>query len=256
MAASGARAADGGWMPPKYAIPLAAAAVGFMVVGVMWQASAISPIARAVALPSPTLDEPVTAPVPGTPPGQEVAVFAGGCFWGVQVVFQHVAGVTSAVSGYAGGEGPQPTYDQVATGTTGYAEAVEVTFDPSVVSYGTLLQVFFSVAHDPTEVDRQGPDVGPQYRSEIFTTTKMQADVVTAYLAQLRNAEVYPAPIATKLADLTQFWRAENEHQDYATIHANDSYVVMNDLPKLVSLRDVFPDLWRDQPVLVNPGDD
>jgi peptide-methionine (S)-S-oxide reductase len=241
-------------MPPKYAIPLAATVVGCMVVGVMWQASVLAPVGSAVALPSPALDESASVVPPGTPAGEEVAVFAGGSFWGVQVAFQHVAGVTSAVSGYAGSDSAKPTYDQVAAGKTGYAETVEVTFDPAIVSYGTLLRVFFSVAHDPTELDHQGPDVGPEYRSEIFATTQMQADVANAYIEQLRNAELYNAPIVTTVAPLTKFWRAENDQQDYATIHVNDSYVVANDLPKLVNLRDMYPELWRDQPVLVNPA--
>jgi peptide-methionine (S)-S-oxide reductase len=239
-------------MSPKYAIPLAATLVGFMVVGVMWQASSVEPTYAAVVLPSPAVDETMPSRPAGTAPPTEVAMFAGGCFWGVQAVFQHVNGVVSAVSGYAGGEAANPTYDQVAMGNTGYAETVQVTFNPEVVSYGTLLKVFFSVAHDPTQVDRQGPDVGSQYRSEIFFTTSGQADVAKAYIAQLDAAEVYANAITTKVQPLEAFWRAEDVHQDYATLHPNDAYIAANDRPKLGHLRDMFPELWRDDPVLVN----
>jgi peptide-methionine (S)-S-oxide reductase len=238
-------------MPPKYSIPLAAGVLGIAVVGVMWQASFIEPPYAPVVLPSPAVDEVVQARHTGMAERSEVAVFAGGCFWGVQAVFQHVAGVSSAVSGYAGGDTPNPTYDQVANGGTGYAEAVEVTFDPDVVSYGTLLQVFFSVAHDPTLFDRQGPDFGSEYRSEVFFTSVEQASVAQLYIAQLDAAEVYSAVIMTKVAPLDAFWRAEDAHQDYATLHPNTLYVASYDRPKLINLHDMFPELWRDDPVLV-----
>jgi peptide-methionine (S)-S-oxide reductase len=239
-------------MPPKYAIPLAASIVGVMVVAVMWQASSLEPTYAAVVLPSPAVDETMPSHPEGAARPTEVAVFAGGCFWGVQAVFQHVNGVMSAVSGYAGGDAASPTYDQVAMGSTGYAETVQVTFDPTVVSYGTLLQVFFSVAHDPTLLDRQGPDVGTEYRSEIFFTTSGQAEVAKAYIAQLDAAEVYASAIMTKVMPLQTFWRAEDAHQDYATLHPNDPYVAANDRPKLAHLRDMFAELWREEPVLVN----
>jgi peptide-methionine (S)-S-oxide reductase len=238
-------------LPPKYAIPLAATVLGIAVVGVMWQASFVEPPYVAVVLPSPAVDERAPVRATGVARATEVAVFAGGCFWGIQAVFQHIAGVTSAVSGYSGGDMPSPTYDVVATGATGYAESVEVTFDPDVVSYGTLLKVFFSVAHDPTLYDRQGPDFGSEYRSEIFFTSTDQASVANLYIAQLDAAEVYSSSILTKVAPLDAFWRAEDAHQDYATLHPNTLYVATNDRPKLANLRDMFPELWRDDPVLV-----
>ena len=238
-------------MPPKYAIPSVAGALGIVVVGVMWQAAWIDPLYNGVLLPSPVVDELLPAHAAGAAPMTEVAVFAGGCFWGVQAVFQHVAGVSSAVSGYAGGVMANPTYTQVVSGLTGYAEAVQITFDPEIVSYGTLLRVFFSVVHDPTQLDRQGPDVGPQYRSEIFALSTGQTDVARAYIAQLEEAQVYTAPIVTKVASLDRFWRAENGHQDYVLLHPRELYVAVNDTPKVASLRAMFPDLWRDDPALV-----
>jgi peptide-methionine (S)-S-oxide reductase len=217
----------------------------------MWQAAWIDPLYNGVLLPSPVVDELLPVHPAGAAPMTEVAVFAGGCFWGVQAVFQHINGVTSAVSGYAGGDIANPTYTQVASGLTTHAEAVEVTFNPEVVSYGTLLKVFFSVVHDPTQIDRQGPDVGPQYRSEVFTLSTGQADVVKAYIAQLEDVLVYSASIVTKVAPLDRFWRAEDAHQDYVVLHPRELYVAVNDTPKIASLRAMFPDLWRDDPVLV-----
>jgi peptide-methionine (S)-S-oxide reductase len=181
----------------------------------------------------------------------EVAVFAGGCFWGVQAVFQHVNGVTTAISGYSGGNSPSPTYEQVATGLSGHAEMVEVTFDPMVVSYGTLLRVFFSVVHDPTQVGRQGPDVGSQYRSLIMTTSIEQANVAQAYIDQLDAANVYADQIATKVLPLDTFWRAEPDQQDYVYLHPTDPYVAINDLRKIVNLKGKFAELWREDPALV-----
>jgi peptide-methionine (S)-S-oxide reductase len=239
-------------MPPKHTIPLAATTLGLVVVGVMWQASSIEQTYSAVLLPSPAVDEFVPSKPVGAPRSEEVAVFAGGCFWGMQAVFQHVAGVVAAVSGYTGGDTSNPTYDQVASGMTGHAEAVEVTFDPNVVSYGTLLKVYFSVAHDPTLYDRQGPDVGPQYRSEIFYSSTEQADVAKAYIVQLDAAEVYSGQIVTQVEPLQTFWRAEDAHQDYVAFHPSELYVVVNDLPKLTHLRNLFPDLWHGTPTLVH----
>ena len=184
-------------------------------------------------------------------PGTETAVLAGGCFWGVQGVFQHVKGVTSAVSGYAGGSASTANYSAVSSGSTGHAEAVEITYDPSVISAGKLLQVFFSVAHDPTQLDRQGPDHGMQYRSEIFTSGADQAKLAKDYVAQLDGAKVYGGKIVTKIEPLQAFYPAEAYHQDYLTLHPRQPYIVFNDLPKIENLKRLFPDLYRAEPKLV-----
>jgi peptide-methionine (S)-S-oxide reductase len=176
--------------------------------------------------------------------GPQTAVFAGGCFWGVEAVFRHVKGVRSAVSGYAGGMLVKPTYEQVGSGKTGHAEAVEVTYDPSQVSYGQLLAVFFSVAHDPTQLDRQGPDYGPQYRSAIFYTNDDQKRVAEAYVAQLDKAKAFKSPIVTQVAKLPAFWPAEDYHQNYLALHPTQPYIVFNDLPKLAALQKEWPDLY------------
>lgn len=181
----------------------------------------------------------------------EVAVLAGGCFWSVQGVFQHVAGVTSAVSGYAGGAKDTAHYEIVGSGRTGHAEAVRVTFDPKRISYGRILQIYFSVVHDPTQLDRQGPDVGPQYRSAIFPQTAEQARTAHAYIAQLRQAGVFPAPIVTKIEPERDFYPAEAYHQDYLTLHPAQLYIAINDLPKIDYLKRLFPNLYRADPVLV-----
>jgi peptide-methionine (S)-S-oxide reductase len=181
----------------------------------------------------------------------EVAVLAGGCFWGVQGVFQHVVGVNSAVSGYAGGSQAQANYETVSTGRTGHAESVEVTFDPQHISYGRILQIYFSVAHDPTELNRQGPDIGPQYRSAIFPTSAEQARVAAAYIAQLSSAGVFHSPIVTSIEPDQTFYPAEAYHQNYLTSHPSDSYIVINDLPKIANLERAMPDLYRAEPVLV-----
>jgi peptide-methionine (S)-S-oxide reductase len=193
-----------------------------------------------VALPDPKLDIPLAAK-----PGKAVAVFAGGCFWGVEAVFEHVRGVTDATSGYAGGSRLTAHYQIVGSGRTGHAESVRVVYDPSKVSYGQLLEVFFSVAHDPTQVDRQSPDVGTQYRSELFTTGKAQRDVATAYIAQLDAAHIFAKPIATKVAPLDGFYPAEAYHQDYLRLHPDAPYIVYNDAPKLIALKRLFPALYR-----------
>ena len=198
----------------------------------------------AVVIPAPAVDEPA-----GDQP--EVAVFAGGCFWGVQGVFEHVKGVVSAVSGYAGGTVPNPTYDEVSAHTTGHAEAVEVTFDPKQVTYGKLLQIFFSVVQDPTELNFQGPDAGTNYRSAVFTKSDAQKKIAGAYVAQLDAAKVFPAKIVTEVTPYTNFYRAEDEHQDYATIHPDNGYIAFNDLPKIANLKARFPDVWQEKPVLV-----
>jgi peptide-methionine (S)-S-oxide reductase len=193
-----------------------------------------------VALPDPKLDIPRAAK-----PGKAVAVFAGGCFWGVEAVFEHVRGVKDATSGYSGGGALSARYQLVGTGRTGHAESVRVTYDPSQVTYGQLLKVFFSVAHDPTQLDRQSPDVGPQYRSEVFTASKAQRDVATAYIAQLDAAKVFDRRIATRVEPLDGFYPAEAYHQDYLRLHPDEPYIVYNDAPKLVELKRLFPALYR-----------
>jgi len=186
------------------------------------------------------------------PDGLETAVLAGGCFWGIQAVYQHINGVKNAVSGYAGGKAETAHYQMVGMGTTGHAEAVKVTFDPRVVSYGKILQVFFSVAHDPTQLDRQGPDHGSQYRSEIFPQSEAQAKTARDYIAQLNAAKAYKAPIVTKTATMkAAFYPAEDYHQDYATRHPWQPYIVINDAPKVQNLKAMYPDLWREEPVTV-----
>jgi peptide-methionine (S)-S-oxide reductase len=201
---------------------------------------------RAVRVPAPLVDEPA-----GATHAPQTAVFAGGCFWGVQVVFQHVQGVQRVVSGYAGGTPDTADYETVSSGRTGHAESVQITFDPAVVSYGTLLRVFFSVAHDPTQVDRQGPDYGTQYRSAIFTRGDAQRRIAQAYVRQLDQAGVFPEKIATRIDPLQGFYAAEAYHQDFATRHPDDSYVARNDLPKVKNLERLFPQLYRREPALV-----
>ena len=212
-------------------------------------ASSLTVPARAEAaaqrLPPPALDVAPTGSDPQT------AVFAGGCFWGVQGVFEHVRGVTRAVSGYAGGKTPEPSYEQVSSGATGHAEAVRVTFDPSRVSYGTLLRIFFSVALDPTEVNRQGPDWGTQYRSELFVSNPEQDRVARAYVTQLEAAHVFGRPIATRIDPAGPFYPAEAYHQDFLTLHPNNPYIAVNDIPKVRSLERLFPENWQPTPVTV-----
>jgi peptide-methionine (S)-S-oxide reductase len=201
---------------------------------------------KAAALPLPLMDV-----AQGSSAGMQTAVFSGGCFWGVQAVFQHVKGVRSAVSGYAGGNAQDARYEIVSSGTTRHAESVEVVFDPAQISYGQLLSVFFSVAHDPTQLNRQGPDRGTQYRSAIFTTSADQQRVAEAYIAQLDKAQAFDAPIVTRVSPLRAFYPAEGYHQDYATLHPNNPYIVFNDAPKLAQLQVRFADLYAAQPVLV-----
>jgi peptide-methionine (S)-S-oxide reductase len=193
-----------------------------------------------VVLPDPAIDQPAA-----TSAGQQSIVFAGGCFWGVQAVFQHVKGVVSATSGYAGGSVDDPSYEQVSTGTTGHAESVRVVYDTSQVSLGQLLKVFFSVVHDPTELNRQGPDVGPQYRSAVFYSTDAQKKIVQAYIAQLTAAKAFPKPIVTEVAPLRAFHEAEAYHQNYYTLHPNQPYIVINDRPKVEALKTQFAALWK-----------
>ncbi len=193
----------------------------------------------AVALPAPTTDIPATSAK-----GPQIAVFAGGCFWGVDAVFKHVKGVSNVVSGYAGGAAKTADYEIVSTGMTGHAESVQVTYDPAQVSYGQLLTVFFSVAHDPTQLNRQGPDSGTQYRSVIFTTNDEQKRVAQAYVAQLDKAKVFPHPIVTEIVPLPAFYPAEAYHQNYLALHPTQPYIVYNDLPKVANLKTQFPALY------------
>jgi peptide-methionine (S)-S-oxide reductase len=200
-----------------------------------------------VLIPPPTLDEVTQA-------HSETAVFAGGCFWGVQGVFQHVKGVQKAVSGYAGGAANTAEYERVSEGDTGHAESVQVTFDPTQVSYGSLLQIYFSVAHNPTELNRQGPDSGTQYRSALFPVNADQQKVAQAYIAQLDAAHAYSKPIVTKLESYNGFYPAEDYHQDFLTEHPSYPYIVINDMPKVANLKQVFAQRYQEKPVLVKNG--
>lgn len=218
-----------------------------------------SPAALAeAALPAPALDVAPGRPALQTPmlqtPMLQTGVFAGGCFWGVQGVFQHVDGVVQAVSGYSGGDVADPGYARVSTGATGHAEAVRVTFDPARVSYGALLQVFFSVALDPTQVDGQGPDQGTQYRSELFVDGPEQAAVARAYVAQLDAARVFAAPVATRIDPAGAFYPAESYHQDYLELHPDSPYIARFDMPKVQALRCLFPARWQAVPATVYRG--
>ncbi|MEO7727082.1 MAG: peptide-methionine (S)-S-oxide reductase MsrA [Burkholderiales bacterium] len=191
-------------------------------------------------LPKPAMDASLAKAA-----GQQTAVFAGGCFWGVEAVFKHVNGVISSTSGYAGGNADTADYDKVSTGKTGHAEAVKVVYDPARVSYGTLLKVLFSAAHDPTQLNRQGPDRGTQYRSAIFSTTDEQQKIAQAYVSQLQAANVYSQPIVTQIAPLKAFYQAEDYHLNYLARNPTQPYIVNNDLPKLSALKKEFPDLYR-----------
>jgi peptide-methionine (S)-S-oxide reductase len=202
---------------------------------------------EAVVIPAPAFDEPASDAATA------VAVLAGGCFWGVQGVYQHVNGVLKAVSGYAGGPRESANYDAVGSGRTGHAETVQITYDPSKVSYGKLLQIYFSVAHDPTQLNRQGPDNGPQYRSTIFPTSPQQREIAEKYIAQLDDAKVYHAAIVTTLEEGRTFYPAEAYHQDFLVRNPTYPYIVFNDIPKVENLARIFPDVYRATPVLVYP---
>lgn len=191
------------------------------------------------SFPAAVLDSSIAASK-----GEQTAVFAGGCFWGIQAVFQHVKGVTKATSGYSGGSANTAEYETVSTGSTGHAESVKVTYDPSQVTYGQLLRVFFSVAHDPTELNRQGPDTGTQYRSVIFYNGDEQKKIAEAYITQLNQAKIFPKPIVTQVVPLKAFYAAEAYHQNYATMHPDSPYIIFNDAPKVAHLRQEFPDLY------------
>jgi peptide-methionine (S)-S-oxide reductase len=196
--------------------------------------------ASAASIPDPAVDETIRSTSQ-----KQTIVLAGGCFWGVDAVFKHVKGVTDVKSGYAGGKG-SATYEEVSTGETGYAESVQITYDPSKITYGKLLKVFFAVAHDPTEVNRQGPDTGTQYRSAIFYSSDDQKRIAQAYIDQLNKAKVFRRALATQVSALDSFHEAEAHHQNYLANHPHEPYIVYNDLPKLENLRKEFPELYRD----------
>ena len=198
------------------------------------------------SLPAPVLD------TPNAGAGAEVAVLSGGCFWGMQGVFEHVKGVRQVVAGYSGGARNTATYERVSEGDTGHAESVQITFDPRQVTYGEILRIFFSVAHDPTELNRQGPDSGTNYRSDIFFADSMQERIALAYIAQLDSAHVFSVPIVTRVDRLSGFYPAENYHQDYLVHNPDSMYIVVNDLPKITNLKRIYPALYRDPPVLVS----
>ncbi|MFA6032444.1 MAG: peptide-methionine (S)-S-oxide reductase MsrA [Myxococcota bacterium] len=219
------------------ALALAAASAAF------WLTPAVS-AEDAVLIPPPAMDEKAVA-------GSEKAIFAGGCFWGVQGVFQHVKGVSKAVSGYTGGAKDDAVYETVGTGRTGHAESVEITYDPSKVTYGQLLQVYFSVAHNPTQLNYQGPDSGTQYRSTIFAETDAQKTIAKDYIAQLDKAKLFGAPIVTTIETGKTFYPAEGYHQDFLTLNPTYPYIVYNDLPKVANLKHLFPALYSEKPVLV-----
>lgn len=225
-----------------------AALAGAAIFGVaLWQQPAESAEVAVVIAP-PAVDEPAGSEHAAT------AVFAGGCFWGVQGVFQHVKGVSNAVSGYAGGDGRSASYEAVSGGDTDHAESVKITYDPAQISYGKLLQIFFSVAHNPTELNRQGPDSGTQYRSAIFPQTPVQRSVAEKYIAQLDASRVFKKPLATKIEMNKVFYPAETYHQNYLTLHPSDPYIAFNDLPKVENLKRIAPDVYRADPVLVRKG--
>ena len=199
----------------------------------------------AVKIPAPAADATTSAS------GTQTAVFAGGCFWGVQGVFQRVNGVVQAVSGYAGGAKETAQYEMVGTGMTGHAESVKITYDPKKVSYGTLLQIYFSVAHDPTQLNRQDPDNGPQYRSAVFYANAAQKETTEKYIAQLDATKAYPKKIVTQVTPLAAFYPAEGYHQDYLTLHPESGYIARFDLPKIANLSTMFPQQFRAEPALV-----
>jgi len=217
-----------------------AALVAAIVFAVLFTMSPLKASGRSVAIPDPAVDAPLAATS-----GQQTAVFAGGCFWGIQAVFQHVKGVKEATSGYSGGSVAKPGYEEVSTGTTGHAESVKITYDPSQISYGQLLKVFFSVAHDPTQLNRQGPDTGTQYRSAIFFANEEQKHIAETYIAQLDQAKSFPGRIVTQVVPLKAFYEAEAYHQNYATLHPDNPYIAINDAPKVDHLREQFPNLYK-----------
>lgn len=234
-------------------LPRLGAAV--LVAGVIGAAAFSLNIAPSAAEDAKVIPAPVIDEGTGTSPAAtETAILAGGCFWGVQGVFQHVEGVTEAVSGYAGGEAGTAHYEMVGSGETGHAEAVQITYDPHKITYGELLQIYFSVAHDPTQLNYQGPDMGPQYRSAIFPASAEQSQVAQAYIDQLQAAKVFTDDIVTTIEDGKPFYPAEDYHQDYLTLHPGQPYIAINDLPKVQDLQRLYPERWREEPELVMAG--
>jgi peptide-methionine (S)-S-oxide reductase len=226
---------------PTIGRTLAVAAIGALLAWNAVRSIGARPAAEPrYPFPKPVVDAPLA-----TGKSQQSAVLAGGCFWGVQAVFEHLKGVRSATAGYSGGRVNAPSYEMVSSGLTGHAESVSITFDPSQISYGQILMIFFSVAHDPTQLNRQGPDDGTQYRSAIFYSSEEQQHIATAYIAQLDAAKVYPRKIVTELVPFKAFFRAEDYHQDYLQTHTDQPYIVYNDLPKLEHLKKQFPELYR-----------
>jgi peptide-methionine (S)-S-oxide reductase len=234
----------------RHAFRTASTALGLFltVLGIAVFFRLASPAAGELARP---INPPLADLPNSTPSGTGRAVFAGGCFWGVQAVFQHTKGVTSAVSGYAGGTPAAPSYEQVSSGGTGHAESVEITFNPKQISFGRLMQIYFSVAHDPTQLNRQGPDGGTQYRSEIFATSDAQQRAAEAYIAELDKAGAFPRHIVTRVERLKAFYPAESYHQDYATLHPSSLYIAAYDLPKIANLKKLYPEFYRERAVLV-----
>jgi peptide-methionine (S)-S-oxide reductase len=240
--------------PPRQSRPSRDALTGAVLTWVL----AVFPIGVATAyaaensasVPAPRLDNPKVAGNPQT------AVLAGGCFWGMQAVFEHVKGVRRVLAGYSGGTEATAHYAMVGTGTTGHAESIQITFDPGAVSYGDILRVYFSVAHDPTELNRQGPDEGVRYRSAIFYAGARQHEIAQAYIAQLQQARLFGRPIVTRIDPLTGFYSAEVYQQDFLVHNTDYAYIVQNDLPKIANLKRLFPELYRDQPVLVGQRPD
>lgn len=222
----------------RYMLPAGLALLLFAMVS---RRGASAASQEGVSIPNPAVDASHNLS------GQQTAVFAGGCFWGIQAVFQHVKGVVNATSGYSGGASSTAEYEIVSTGQTGHAESVKVTYDPAQVTYGQLLKVFFSVAHDPTELNRQGPDTGTQYRSAIFYGNEEQKRIAEAYIAQLNQAKVFSGKIVTQVVPLKAFYPAESYHQNYATLHPDNPYIAINDAPKVEHLRQQFPDLYRNK---------
>jgi len=235
-----------GEKPMRHNLKISAMLAGALALGAAIVGTPQTMAQEGLAIPAPALDEL------GGQAASETAVFAGGCFWGVQGVFQHTDGVENAVSGYAGGAEKMARYEVVGSGLTGHAEAVKITYDPKKISYGKLLQIYFSVAHDPTELNRQGPDVGTQYRSTIFPENAEQAKIAKAYIEQLDKAKVYEAKIETTIEPDRPFYPAEDYHQDYLTLNPSQPYIVYNDLPKIENLKKLFPQVYRDDPALVS----
>jgi peptide-methionine (S)-S-oxide reductase len=230
------------WLARRSLLPILLGAIG-----ISWQLASCAAEAP-VSIPTPAVDNAKTAG------SLQTAVLSGGCFWGVQGVYEHVKGVKKVVSGYAGGDRSTANYETVSTGTTGHAESVQITFDPAQLSYGEILHIFFSVVHDPTELNRQGPDTGSQYRSAIVYSDDAQKNIATAYIAQLNKAGVFHRPIVTRVDPLKGFYPAESYHQDYLEHNPTNPYIAFNDVPKVENLKRMFPDYYSGRPVLVNPA--